>query len=403
MSATINGRPMRVGQLAEAWLNASENWLGLQIEELQREGVENLVVAMRDAESANRPSDVAFRTVLKPAGNGALRLPIKAANRLIGRFKHQIIKSALAGYRPAVVHSHFGDFAWSVAKTVSALGLPHLVSFYGYDATMLPRQDPIWRDRYRSLFQQVDRVLCEGPYFAGTLMALGCPEEKIELHSLGVDLSELPFRPSLPSADGPLRLLAAGRFVEKKGIEFALTAARRLAAERPVSVTVVGEGDSASQSRIDQLCADLATVAEVRRLGFMPITQLRELARDHHLFFAASVVAASGDQEGGAPVTAIEMQALGLGVVASSHCDLPYVLGQGGVLSPERDVDDLVRQLKDWSDHPELWAEKVHRGRRHVETRFNSRIQGAALAGIYRSVVDNQRKDSGNFHPLHET
>lgn len=214
------------------------------------------------------------------------------------------------------------------------------------------------------------------------------------MHPLGVRLSELPFRPRPPAGGERLRLLVAGRFVEKKGIEWALKAAGKLATERPVSVTIVGRsaGDNVTEEHIDQLCRQLSAAAEVRRLGLLPISQLRELAWDHHLFFAASVAATSGDQEGGAPVTAIEMQALGLGVVATSHCDLPHVLRQGVALSPERDVDDLVRQLKDWSDHPNLWMERVSRGRVHVEESLDSRIQASALAELYRAIVI--RRDS---------
>lgn len=292
-----------------------------------------------------------------------------------------------------VLHSHFGNVGWVNIQAAKQAGLKQVVTFYGVDVNYLPIQHPRWYQRYQSLFARVNCILCEGPHMAKCIMALGCPEDKVRVHRLGVRVDEIAFKPRVWKPGEPLRVLIATTFREKKGIPDALEALGRLQHEVPLEITIIGDATAQERSQAEKQKI-LTTIEKhnlqpkVRMLGYQPHTVLFEEAYKHHVFLAPSVTASDGDTEGGAPVVIIEMAATGMAIVSTTHCDIPEVVHHGttGLLSQERDVEGLVSHLKWLVNHPEQWLPLVEAGRRYVQEKFNASIQGEKLAEIYLTV-----------------
>src|SRR5439155_416909 len=95
--------------------------------------------------------------------------------------------------RPDIVHSHFGNVGYFNSWVLRSLQVKHVVTFYGLDVNMLPTQNPRWKSRYRSLFRSASLFLCEGPHMARCLIQLGCPEAKVRVQHLGVEVDKIPF------------------------------------------------------------------------------------------------------------------------------------------------------------------------------------------------------------------
>lgn len=300
--------------------------------------------------------------------------------------------------RPALVHAHFGPAGYSFLRFRRKLGIPLVSSFYGYDLSMLPRQRPEWRRRYRELFQGGDLFLVEGPHMKQVLVDLGCPAEKVVVNHLGVDLEKIEFVPRLPPPDGVVRVLVSGSFREKKGIPYAVEAFGRVAQAHPeieLHMTIIGDSggaprEEAEKQRILGAIARYGLESRVRLLGYQPYRVLLEEARQHHIFMSPSVHAADGDTEGGAPVTIIEMSAAGMPILSTTHCDIPEVVldGESGFLVPERDVEALAERLEFLLLHPELWPEMGRRGREHVEKEYDVVKQVEKLEGLYDGLVN---------------
>lgn len=294
----------------------------------------------------------------------------------------------------AVLHSHFGDTGWADVGAVRAAGLGHVVTFYGLDVTYFPASHPRWQKRYRALFAAADRVLCEGPHMARSIVDLGCPDDKVRVHHLGIDLQQIPFAPRTWTPGEPLRVLLCGSFREKKGFPDALEALARIKDEVPVEITVIGDehGDErtrAEKARILETVERGGLTEHTRMLGYQPYETVMAEASGHHVFLSPSVTAADGDTEGGAPVTLIEMSASGMLPVSTTHCDIAGVVIDGvtGLLAPERDVDALVGHLRWLVAHPERWHGMQVAGRKHMEAEFDARVQGERLSAIYRDIA----------------
>ena len=329
----------------EVWLPVTMTWAYNQVR--YAEGTRALVLAGSTANRERYPWEPVYTTTSRVE-----RAWLRALRRSGRRAYPRAYGSAFRDHRPQVLHSHFGYRGWADIPLARRHGLIHVVTFYGHDVTMFPSTWPVWRRRYAELFDAATVILCEGPFMSHSLVELGCPESKVRIQRLGVELDRLPCHPRVLRDGEPVRVLIAGAFRPKKGIPAALEAvAFSHARGRDLRVTVVGGSngsaiEEAERASIEEVVrrhhlADIVTFA-----GMVPYERLLNEFERHHLFLSPSVTAPDGDSEGGAPVTIIEAAATGMPVVSTTHCDIPEVVEDGvtGVLAPQGDQQALTRR-----------------------------------------------------------
>jgi colanic acid/amylovoran biosynthesis glycosyltransferase len=389
----VSGAPKRavtVLQSVPVWLPLTSTWLCNQIRYLPSTVTSHIVCE----EVANLDQ---FRV---PRIHNLVRLPIwrqildRGVRRLGVRDHLNHVVRTAREVGAEVLHSHWGHKGWQDRGAAKQAAVPHVVSFYGKDVSFLPTVQPRWRGRYRELFAQVSLVFCEGPHLARTLLALGCPEHKVRIHHLGVELDRIPFRPRHWDPNTPLRALIAASFREKKGIPYALEALGRLARRLPdLEITIIGDASADPRSHVEKARIMEALHREdlgrrTRLLGYRPHAEVIREAYEHHVFLAPSVHAVDGDTEGGAPVILIEMAASGMPIVSTEHCDIPSVVLDGvtGLLAPERDAPALASRLEWLIDHRDRWSTMVGAARLHVESEYDVVVQGRRLADHYTSL-----------------
>jgi len=294
--------------------------------------------------------------------------------------------------RPSVLHSHFGDVAVEDFALRAYLGVPWIVSFYGADAY---QSEPVpgWREKYDRLFVDATLVLALGPRMAARLEAAGCPREKLVVHHLGVDVDGLPTRPRVLDRGETLRILFAGTFREKKGVEYVIRgAAAARACGVPIEVTLVGDaggkqGDVETKKAIYREIERLSLGDVVTHRPYVPFGGLVELALSSHVFVAPSVTAADGDAEG-TPFVLQQMMATGMPVIATTHSDIPFLFGQDADrLVPERDADAIARRLVEYADDPTQLVVDGTAMRNRVQTALDVRDRATQLSRIYDQVL----------------
>ncbi len=384
---TRDSGPLVVGHAVGVWLEQTQTWLYNQIRHLP-DPIACHVFCETTQNLDQFP--IANLEVCGPR-RGLRALGSRLAARLDRPVPVLELEEALRRVRVQVLHSHFGSAGWHNSRLANRLGLGHVVTFYGLDVSYLPRQG--WASRYPELFRRVDRVLCEGPHMARCIEALGCPPEKLRVHRLGVPVGEIEFAPRSWSPGEPLRVLVAASFREKKGIPDGLEALGRLRHELDFRITLIGDAapDPASlheKRRILDAIERHGLGPRTTLLGYQPHARLFEEAYRHHVYLSPSRTAESGDTEGGAPVSLIEMAATGMAIVSTRHCDVPEVIvdGETGLLADERDVPGLVAALRRLAERPQAWRPMLEAGRRRVECLFDARRQAVSLAAVYREL-----------------
>jgi len=381
-------------QDANVWLPRTNTWLYNQVvalagnwrAEVVSNRTDNLsefpyphVFSLRDQVSRPR---WALETALRRA-----RLTAHAPT--ISRYCHSLNADLL--------HSHFATIGWHNLRLAKQLKLPHVVTFYGFDVTQVPREKG-WRERYVSMFEQVTRVLCEGPHMAQEIEKLGCPAAKLSVHRLGVQLDRLPYS-ARTAGTRPPRFFMAGSFREKKGLTDGMQALGEFARRRPdqpFELNIVGgpgvgeEGESIKQE-LRRLAQHYGIEDRVHYAGFLSHADLITLASKQDIFLCPSVMAANGDTEGGAPVVMIEMAAMGLPVLGTHHCDMPHVVGERNraLLVGERDVEALSLSIEKLVDSPDDWPQISEQNRAHCDVQFDCSRQGERLAAVYDDVIQS--------------
>jgi len=185
----------------------------------------------------------------------------------------------------------------------------------------------------------------------------------------GVDLERFQPRP-LPPPE-PLRMLAVGRLVEKKGFHVLVEAVARLSTT-PIRLQIVGEGPERARLAAHIEAAGLNERVEL--CGGRTHAQLPDVYADAHVVVVPSVTDATGDRDG-LPNVVLEALACGRPVIASyigavSDAVIP---GETGLLVPPGDVAALADAIETLAAEPAFREGLARRGRRHVERTYELR------------------------------
>lgn len=373
------------------YLPITENWIYAQISHLSRytpiiycDNLENFEVYPA--------KNIRVLTLRKRSPRTLLN---RIWRRIFGFYPSFILP--LLKDRPDIIHAHFGDCAYYFLVLKRMFRKPLISSFYGQDFSRLPRLYPKWKKRYADLFRNGNCFLVEGNHMKKCLVELGCPEDKIIVQHIGVDLAEIKFVSRRPDASKEVKILVSATFREKKGIPYAIKAFGKVKRNNPnlnLKLTIIGDSrgtltDNEEKGKILSAINEYGLKDSVSLLGFQPNHIFRSELYRHHIFLSPSVTASDGDTEGGVPVSIIEASASGMPVLSTTHCDIPEVIinKESGYLVPERDVDALAEKLRFLIINPQDWERMGARGRRHIEENYDITKQAHRLEEIYDKIL----------------
>lgn len=330
----------------EEWLPQTMTWLHGMLSPMPHDQIENIIVVERTANLNQFPMPEIHSLDNENILNNFIR---KSLRKTGIKTEMSLLNRIVKEKNPKILHSHTGVYGWYNTQIARKNNLKHVVSFYGVDINWYPVQFPIWKKRYREMFHAIDSVLCEGPFMATQIEKIGCPRDKIHIQRLGINCAKFPYKERYLQKGDTIKFLLAGRFVEKKGFIYALEAFNVLNKTYPnFSATFIGDATPEKRSfTYKKLMLDAIKrynlTDKISLLGFQPYDRLIKEAYTHDIFVSPSVVSEDGDCEGGAPITIIEMAAAGMPIVATNHCDIPFVLAPEyqKLLCPERDTHCL--------------------------------------------------------------
>lgn len=402
----ISLKKIRVVHYVESWLPQTSTWLYNNIRFLPEDS-ENFIVCqdIRNINEFQIPNIYSLESLPKwqhlwgKIYFRSLKYLTKLQSRSFSilRLKRhlRLLDDVVQSVKPDILHSHFGHLGWVNSKCARKHGLKHIVSFYGADINFIPYTDHTWLRRYQEMSNMVDQVLCEGPFMAQSIVALGIPLQKITIYRLGIDLNKIRFEPRRHQRGEKLRFLIVGSFREKKGIPYALDALglfQRI--NKNIEITIIGDAghqqrEKDEKEKIFGKIRQWNLTNKVRFLGYQSHDILLNEAYQHHIFISPSVTSVDGDSEGGAPVTIIEMAASGMPVVSTNHCDIPFVLSERtkDYLVDERDSQALCKAINLLIESD--WEELALSNRRFIEQHLDVRKQARKLHEIYLTILNS--------------
>jgi len=218
----------------------------------------------------------------------------------------------------------------------------------------------------------------------GSVRSLSSVEACAEPGRSGPVTSTDSVRGLSPDNNSVPRLVAVGRFVEKKGLDVLLRACAVLK-QRQVSFHCLLIGDGPEMGRLQSLVAQLDLGDEVHFTGAIPSDGVRSYLAPHTVAVAPSVYARDGERDG-IPTILVEAMACGVPAVASAISGIPELIDDGecGLLVPERDEHRLASAIETVLLDPDLRARFRRSGRRKVLREFD--VQVNALR-VWRMIL----------------
>ena len=362
---------MRIAYFAEIFPSTTETWVHHEIMELTRLGCDVRVFAswnqpeIRTAEEAELASLTRYQD-----GISALQIPKGMLALLKPRFLIRMIKAFWADpptprqgvqwirdiirlarfvgevrqFRPEVTICHF-------AGTRSNLGLmlqwldhtPCIIKSHALDVfsgAALFSTKVNEAERFYTISQyNVDFIGAHYPK---------ADASRIQVHTCGVPLNLLPFKPrSTPDETRPPLLLSVGRLIPMKGFDALLAASRKLL-DQGINHRVVLIGEGPEEESLRAQAEELGLSQNVELRGYGTPAEVRASLESAAIFVMPSVWDDKKGTQDGIPVALMESMACGTLTVASRLSGIPELIedGQSGFLAEPGDSDALTRAIQ---------------------------------------------------------
>lgn len=268
------------------------------------------------------------------------------------------IAARLAGHSVRGVHSYFAHTPTDIAVQVAQqLAIPYSFSVHAKDARKVTAE---------ALTARACAAACVIACNVDVADYLRQYDAPACLLPHGVDLQR--FIPQPVPFPCPLRLLAVGRFVEKKGFEILLNACRQLLF--PFHLEIVGDGPT--RDRLANLITtneltDAVTLCSGKTHAELPTTYANA-----HIVVVPSIEDTSGDRDG-LPNVVLEALASSRPVVGSNVGAIASAVipEKTGLLVPPGDSTALAAALNLLASRPDCREHMGHNGRRFVERHYD--------------------------------
>ncbi len=315
------------------------------------------------------------------------RLFYACERRLLGYPPSRAIDRAYAyafrKQRAALVLAEYGPTGVMVLGACQALGIPLVVHFHGYDASVRDVLEE-HAEAYRSLFERASALVAVSHAMERKLISLGAPASKIHYIPYGIDCSK--FTGGDPAGAPPL-FLAVGRLVDKKGPLHTIRAFGIVHRQHPEALLrIIGTGPLWNECQ--NVIRELRLGDAVTMLGAQPHATVCSEMRRARCFVQHSLEAPNGDCEG-TPVAVMEACATGLPVVSTTHGGIPDVIvnRETGLLVSEGDWEGMGRAMASMVADPVLAGRLGAAGRARVTERFAVESSIARLASVLESCI----------------
>lgn len=289
----------------------------------------------------------------------------------------------LAQVRPDVAHideEPYNFATWLALRAAQRQGLPAL--FFTWQN--LKRNYP-WPFRHfeRANYETARYAIAGNPTAARVLREKGYTGRLAVIPQFGVDPALYSPAPSTPFIKRQNTVFGyAGRLVAEKGIDVLLRACAGLRGY-VWTLDILGEGPE--RARLEALARELEINDRVRFHGQVPSTAAPEYYRGMDVLVLPSLSRPNWVEQFGRVL--IEAMACGVAVVGSSSGEIPWVIGDAGLIFPEGDAGALRDILADLLVNTDRRAELAQRGRARVLAQFTQAHIAEATAAVYREMV----------------
>jgi colanic acid/amylovoran biosynthesis glycosyltransferase len=396
-----------------------ETFISREIVELERRGIEVLVVSLRPGGQSvgdgERPkakvlhAPYCSRAVLAGARAEFGRHPLRvlreiwyivrklvARPRRVLKFLVVVPKSLYLAdlfRREGVrhVHAHWATVPTTCALFISRLcGVPYSFSAHAWDV-FTEGNELLLEEK----MAQAERVFVCTRFSQRRLIALGGSGDKIELMYHGIELDRYAFVAD-KRLEPPL-VLAGGSLTPQKGLDDMLAALGRLRRQGfEFRAKVFGEGPE--HGRLARMVREEGLEERLQFIGTLPHEAVIGLMQEAAVFVMPSKAAGGGFTDG-LPNVIAEAMACGAAVVGTRFAGIPELIDDGrtGILAAAGDPVALAEGIGRCLSDQALRARLATAARATVEDVFDVRKNVRPLADYFQRVLSDTSRPGFDF------
>ena len=204
------------------------------------------------------------------------------------------------------------------------------------------------------------------------------------LSAIGYRLERFaPLRPAIGYQPPSFTVGYLGRLVPEKGVLDLLEALAGL----PPGIRLRLVGDGSQRPAIERRIAQLGLQARVALLPAVGSTMVPDAMRALDALVLPSRTTPSWKEQFGRVL--IEAMSCGVPVVGSSSGEIPYVIGDAGLVFPEGDVAALRAQLARLAADPALRTQLARLGRERVLAHYTQAAIARRHVAVYQAMLES--------------
>lgn len=314
-------------------------------------------------------------------GKGHIRL--EGADSLVSKAKHwqyrinrklhrypysyineQAVLASLKTQTIDVILVEYGTHAFNLQNLLQASGLPVVVHFHGYDASVTETIKKC--NAYKEVFKLASKVMAVSISMEQKLLELGCPREKLIYNVYGPQPKFETVNPTFAKK----QFIGIGRFTDKKAPYYTIMAFKDVALKHSEARLLLA-GDGVLMNVCRNLVKQYGLEKQVQFLGVITPEVYRDLLSESLAFVQHSITATNGDMEG-TPLAVLEASVAGLPVIATRHAGIPDVIihGKTGLLCEEHDVETMSENMLKLLDDIDFAKQLGLAGKAHLKSHY---------------------------------
>lgn len=360
--------------------------------ELDKNKVKNFVLTFNRVNEENRPYENVIVVKIKRDFYWViLRILAFFNNKPDKKWKifRREIHSVVKKIKPDIIHAHFGPMGVIISPIAKQLKIPLVVSFYGYDISILIRQN-FWLKKYSYLFNNGNLFFSMSNHICERLKKIGCPQNKIIRFAAGIIIENFNFRETIIDKENEVKLIHIGRFVEKKSPLLLIKAFKIVDDyfKDKIKLTLTLIGDGPLMKEVIALTNELGLNNKVNILGALNHSEIISQLNNSHIYTQHCITARNGDQEG-LGVSFLEASAIGLPIVTTNHNGIPdaVVNNKTGFLVEEGDYETMAKKIIRLIEEPDIARSFGVQGRKHVEKNYDIHKQTKLALNYYSNLI----------------
>tara|TARA_R100001369_G_scaffold87750_1_gene123529 strand:- start:5535 stop:6644 length:1110 start_codon:yes stop_codon:yes gene_type:complete len=293
-----------------------------------------------------------------------------------------IVLNSLRKNKIDVVLAEYGTHAHFILPIIKKAGLPLVVHFHGYDASIKKVVEN--HNNYKEVFQYASKIIAVSRKMEQMLLKMGCPKDKLIYNVYGPQPEFLKVEPFFSKK----QFVAIGRFTDKKAPYYTILAFKKVLDKNP-NAKLIMAGDGQLLNACKNLVKHLGIEAQVNFPGVIAPEKYRELLSESVAFIQHSITAENGDMEG-TPLAVLEASAAGIPVVSTFHAGIPDVIEnkQTGLLCKEHDVEAMSKNMMCLLDNVDYAKTLGTAGKRNIQDHYSLERHITTLQNLLESTAN---------------